>query len=108
MSTFWLNSGGNLVVLSNFASTPVAMIAMCARRGVAKAACQWIAKLCFLAYAVEVCATGPRFLEIGTQELGTLGLRDGVVVGPVSHGPCTVSAKCKGPVTSIVTMATTA
>lgn len=29
MSTFWLNSGGNLVVLSNLASTPVAMIADC-------------------------------------------------------------------------------
>lgn len=26
MSTFWLNSGGNLVVLSNLASTPVAML----------------------------------------------------------------------------------
>ena len=28
MSTFWLNSGGNLVLLSNFASTPVAMAAV--------------------------------------------------------------------------------
>lgn len=26
MSTFWLNSGGNLVLLSSFASTPVAMV----------------------------------------------------------------------------------
>ncbi len=27
ISTFWLNSGGNLVLLSSFASTPVAMVA---------------------------------------------------------------------------------
>lgn len=26
MSTFWLNSGGNLVLLRSFASTPVAMM----------------------------------------------------------------------------------
>jgi len=28
ISTFWLNSGGNLVLLSSFASTPVAMVAV--------------------------------------------------------------------------------
>ena len=28
MSTFWLNSGGNLVLLRSFASTPVAMAAV--------------------------------------------------------------------------------
>jgi hypothetical protein len=28
ISTFWLNSGGNLVLLSSFASTPVAMAAV--------------------------------------------------------------------------------
>lgn len=28
MSTFWLNSRGNLVLFSSFASTPVAMIAV--------------------------------------------------------------------------------
>jgi hypothetical protein len=26
MSTFWLNSGGNFVLLRSFASTPVAMV----------------------------------------------------------------------------------
>lgn len=28
MSTFWLNSGGNLVLLSSFASTPEAILVM--------------------------------------------------------------------------------